>query len=91
MQKTGLREALRRAEELGVPFSGPLLTLEGDSALLLEHHRGIIEYTDTRVVLAAGLYTLRVTGQGLTLTAMDAQAVRLRGRIDALELLREGR
>ncbi|MEA5039480.1 MAG: YabP/YqfC family sporulation protein [Clostridiaceae bacterium] len=91
MQKTGLREALRRAEELGVPFSGPLLTLEGDGALLLERHRGVIEYTDTRVVLAAGLYTLRVTGQGLTLTAMDAQAVRLRGRIDTLELLREGR
>ena len=57
-------EALRRAEELGLPFSGPLLTLEGDGALLLERHHGVIEYTNTRVVLAAGLYTLRISGEG---------------------------
>lgn len=90
MQKTGLKDVLRKAEELGIPFSGPLLTVEGGGSLLLERHRGVIEYSDTRVVLATGLYTLRITGENLTMTAMDAQAVRLRGRIDALEFLQEG-
>ena len=80
---------MRRAAELGAPLTAPQLTLEGGNELLLERHHGIIEYTDTRVVVAAGMFTLRVTGTRLSLVAMDAGALRLKGRFDALELLWE--
>jgi len=89
MQKTGWKEALRRAAAAGEPLDAPQLTLEGGEELLLERHQGIIEYSPASVTVAAGAFTLHVAGDGLTLRSMDAAALRLHGRIDSLTLLRE--
>lgn len=59
----------------------PQLTLDGDMQLLVERHRGIVEYGDQCIRIAAKGFTIEITGQQLYLVALDQDCVRIRGRI----------
>ncbi len=81
-----LRQQIREAaEQLDLPegfLSGqPLLTWDGDLQLMIERHRGITEYGETCICVAARDYTIRITGKRMHLTAMDRGGIRIRGRI----------
>jgi sporulation protein YqfC len=51
----------------------------------LEHHTGILAYSDTQIDVNTTAGVLRVRGQRLTLLAMTAEEVRLGGSIEAVE------
>ncbi|MBR5537367.1 MAG: YabP/YqfC family sporulation protein [Clostridia bacterium] len=79
------------AEQLDVPVGMlrglPQLTLDGDGQLLVERHRGIVEYGTERIRIAAKEMTVEVLGSGLRLTAMDRDSIRVCGRISAVAFL----
>ena len=63
--------------------------LLGDRQFLLEGHEGILSYGNTQIdVSLAGGTALRVRGEGLELRSMTGRDLRIRGRIDAVELVR---
>lgn len=62
------------------------LTLSGDSHLLVENHRGLLEYSDGVIRISGGRLTLRVQGLGLHLLAMDGCSLIIKGKIFAVEL-----
>lgn len=64
----------------------PRLELTGGSRLLIEDHRGILEYTDgvLRVALRRG--TITVEGEGLQLTALTLRELAVYGSIRAIIL-----
>ena len=66
------------------------MELLGDRQLLLEGHEGLLAYGTELIDVSVGGAVLRVTGEGLTLKSMTEREVRIGGRIDGVEFLREG-
>lgn len=77
------------AEKLKVP--GELLpgmgsiSLVGGRQALVENHRGILEYSEERIVLALKRGKLSLTGSALQLQAMNGGEVLITGRIQNVE------
>ncbi|MBR3866996.1 MAG: YabP/YqfC family sporulation protein [Butyricicoccus sp.] len=65
----------------------PRLELTGGSRLLIEDHRGILEYTDTVLRVALRRGTITVVGEALQLTALTLRELAVSGRIRSIELL----
>ena len=78
-----LCERLALPEEL-FPGTGRL-TLSGGRQALVEGQRGILEYTQERIVVSFGREKLSLSGSGLRLTAMNAGELLITGRISAAE------
>lgn len=84
--RVSLRQRLRlAAEQLDLPegfLQGePMLTLDGDRSMMIERHRGIVEYGEERICIAARGYSIEVQGERLRLTAMDGESIHISGRI----------
>lgn len=62
----------------------PRLELIGSRQLYLEHHTGLLSYSDTQIDANTSAGVLRITGQNLTLLAMTAAELRVGGSIDAV-------
>ena len=66
----------------------PRLEMVGSRQLYLEHHTGILSYSETQIDVNTGNGILRVKGERLTLLAMTAGELRIGGRILCLEWVR---
>ena len=86
--KRGDRPALELAEGLCLPTEalGQLrLTLVGKSRLLAENHRGILDYGDSCIRLAAAGGSVSILGAGLGLEAMNRRELLITGQIRSVE------
>ena len=66
----------------------PRLEMVGSRQLYVEHHTGILAYSDERIDANTTAGVLRITGEGLSLLAMTAEELRVGGRIHGLEWVR---
>ena len=66
----------------------PRLELVGILQLYLEHHAGILAYSEEQIDVNTTAGALRVRGEGLSLLAMTAEELRIGGRIAAVEWVR---
>lgn len=64
----------------------PRVELIGDRQLRMEHHRGILAYGTEEIHISGGRIILKVRGEGLELRSMNAGALLITGRIQAVEL-----
>ena len=64
----------------------PRVTLSGDRQVLVENHRGLLEYSGERVELAGGRLRVRIRGQGLYLRAMDPEIILVAGQIFGVDM-----
>ena len=63
----------------------PRLEMVGSRQLYLEHHMGLLAYTEEQIDANTPAGVLRVRGERLTLLAMTAGELRIGGRIDSVE------
>lgn len=66
----------------------PRLEMVGGRQLYLEHHTGILAYTDQQIDANTPGGVLRVKGERLTLLAMTAGELRIGGQIRSVEWVR---
>ena len=66
----------------------PRLEMVGSRQLYVEHHLGILAYSDQRIDVNTTAGVLCVKGEGLTLLAMTAEALRIGGHLAAVEWVR---
>lgn len=66
----------------------PRLEMVGSRQLYLEHHAGILAYSEEQIDVNTTAGALRVRGEGLSLLAMTAEELRIGGRIAAVEWVR---
>jgi len=66
----------------------PRMEMVGSRQLYLEHHVGILAYSEMQIDVNTAAGVLRVKGEGLSLLAMTAEELRVGGRIDAVEWVR---
>lgn len=65
-----------------------VLELLGDSRILIEHHRGVQEYSPEKIGVRMRFGSVCVCGCGLELMHMTKEQLVIRGRIDAVTLFR---
>ena len=68
----------------------PRLEMVGNRQLYLEHHTGILAYSEEQIDANTTAGVLRIHGQQLTLLAMTAEELRIGGRIGGLEWVETG-
>ena len=82
------RRAIRHAQQLGLPedvmLGLPRLVVHGNTSLSLENHKGVLEYTSTRIRLRTGIGTLTIQGEGMALAQMGRHDLLLRGSIQSI-------
>ena len=66
----------------------PRLEMVGSRQLYLEHHAGILAYSEEQIDVNTSAGALRVRGEGLSLLARTAEELRIGGRIAAVEWVR---
>ena len=66
----------------------PRLEMVGFRQLYLEHHTGILSYSEEQIDVNTAAGVLRVAGKNLSLLAMTAEEVRIGGEISAVEWVR---
>jgi sporulation protein YqfC len=69
----------------------PKITIMGRLELLIENHRGIVEFHPTVVRLRTACGTVTVTGSSLTLGELSESRVSIRGAVDGVRYGSEGR
>ncbi|HNX29218.1 MAG TPA: sporulation protein YqfC [Syntrophomonadaceae bacterium] len=87
------REAINRvmADFLEIPkdlvLDLPRLTLTGRNELYLENHRGIIEYTLTRLRINLSRGFLEIQGHNLEIKYLLPEEISVYGEIEAIKFL----
>ena len=66
----------------------PHLEMMGSRQLYLEHHAGILAYSEEQIDVNTSAGALRVRGEGLSLLAMTAEELRIGGGGAAVEWVR---
>lgn len=75
----------------GQPLPGvPLVELAGDRRVLIENHRGVLEYSDRRIGVRVGFGCVLIQGQELCLGKMTRQSLVIHGQIHSVSLERRG-
>ncbi|MGB9886037.1 MAG: sporulation protein YqfC [Moorellales bacterium] len=86
--RAGYRWRNRLAQALDLPrdllADLPRVTVVGSSQVTVENHRGLIEFTPTRVRIAAKEGAVEVEGEQLTLRLILAEEIILEGRVRAV-------
>lgn len=66
----------------------PRLEMVGNRQLYIEHHLGILSYSQERIDVNTTGGVLRVNGERMTLLAMTAEELRIGGQIGTVEWVR---
>lgn len=69
----------------------PILEIAGDRRVLIERHRGVLEYGPERIVVRVSYGTACIAGCGLELIQMTHQQLVIAGRVDSVCLQRRCR
>lgn len=73
----------------GEPVPGqPLAELAGDRRLLIEHHRGVTQYSREQICIKVAYGYIQVIGNCLELSRMTAQQLVITGQIHQITLHR---
>lgn len=88
-EKITLQDRWRELVRTARPIfdGGPRVDLQGSRRVVIESHRGMVEYSDTCMQVAVREGRIRVTGTGLELLVMNRDELVIGGTIAGVELL----
>lgn len=66
----------------------PRITILGNSNLLIENYKGIIEYDNDKIRVNTGAGTIRITGERLTIKEITSEDLMIDGEIATMEFLK---
>ena len=84
----GLSGTLYKAGE-GLP-GVPVVELAGDGRVLIEHHRGVVEYGTQKICVKVKYGLLCICGMGMELAKMTKDQLVNTGRIGSITIQRKG-
>lgn len=89
-RKTSVIQKLLDNAQLGeesLPLQ-PVVELLGDGRVLIENHKGVIEYCSEKIQARVSFGAVSVAGCNLRLRLMTGQKLVIVGKIDAIQVLR---
>ena len=64
----------------------PYIQIHGNHSVSIEHHRGILEYTDERIVVGVKHGKICVQGDALRIAGMNRCCIEVRGMIFSITM-----
>ncbi len=64
----------------------PKITLTGNMRAHIECHKGILEYDRNTIIVNGGAVLLKIIGDKLEITSMNAEELLIKGQIAAVEI-----
>lgn len=88
--KRSFMEQITNAADLqDEPIPGlPLIEIAGERRVLIENHRGVIEYGSQTIRVKVKYGQVCICGSGLELARMTRGQLVISGRVDAVQLIR---
>lgn len=89
-RKTSIFQKMLDRADLGeesLPLQ-PVVELLGDGRVLVENHKGVIEYSAEKIQARVSFGAVSVVGCNLRLRLMTGQKLVIVGRIDGVQVLR---
>lgn len=89
-RKNSFMEQLTNAADLqDEPIPGlPLIEIAGERRVLIENHRGVVEYGSETIRVKVKYGQVCICGCGLELVRMTRGQLVISGRVDAVQLIR---
>jgi sporulation protein YqfC len=89
-EKTALKNRITEALELPkeIVLNVSKLTLIGNSDLIIENYKGIMEYDNGRIRVNTGAGVIKITGSRLLIKEITSEDILIYGEIDSLEFLK---
>jgi sporulation protein YqfC len=89
-QKTPLKQRITEVLELPkeIVLNVPKLTMVGNSDIIIENYRGVMEYDGTRIRISTGIGVIRLTGERLVIKEITSEEILVCGEIASLEFLK---
>lgn len=60
------------------------VTVTGGKSVLIENHKGLLEYSDEVIIMSGGKTKIAVFGVGLSLDAMNGEVAVISGKITSV-------
>ena len=90
-QIPGWKKILNRVnEEPYNPSPVPLIEILSDKRVLIEQHRGVIQYGNAEIGIRVKFGIILVTGKNLCLSRMSKEQLVICGSIDGVRLIKTG-
>lgn len=65
----------------------PLLSMQGNSELMIENHRGLLQYDSNEIRVRTKTFTVQVIGRKLTIQEYRKDVLIIRGWIERMQFL----
>ena len=90
-EKTGLREHVANSFESSkeILLDVPRLVFIGNKEITIENYRGIVEYTDTLLVLETNPNQIRIEGKNLEVKTITQEMLYVKGIFCKIEFRKE--
>ncbi len=88
--KANIKEKVTELLELPkeIVLNVPKLTMIGNSNLIIENYKGIIEYDDRRVRVNTGIGVIKLTGERMVIKEITSEDIMIDGEIQSMEFLK---
>jgi len=88
--EVNLKEKITEVLELPkeIVLNVPKLTIMGNSDIMIENYKGIVEYEQNRVRINTAIGVIKITGNMLTIREITSEDIMVIGDIISLEFLR---
>lgn len=89
VEKKSIKEKF--ADALDIPkelmLDAVKLVLIGESELMIENYKGILEYEDNIIRIKTAGRTVRISGSSLSIKTITDEDIQVAGRINSIELV----
>ncbi|MEF9951686.1 MAG: sporulation protein YqfC [Clostridium sp.] len=80
------------ADKLSLPkdivLNMPIIRMVGNKELVIDNHRGILEYTDIRVKIKSEIGVLSIWGKNFKIKDINEESIFILGTIDGIEYIK---
>ncbi|MGI5891585.1 MAG: YabP/YqfC family sporulation protein [Bacillota bacterium] len=86
--KKNLKKNVAQALELPGEIAGDLLkiTLLCNESLVAENHKGIMEYSQNKIILKSAQGIVQINGSNLCLLSLQADELQINGQISSIDI-----
>lgn len=89
-KKSSIKHKLSESLDLpkDVILNIPNIKITGNTEIMIENHRGILEYSNEILRMNSGLGVIKIVGSNLQIKEVSQEDIQIQGLIDSVEFIK---